>query len=81
MTKTADTRLERGDCQSRCPIENYFQTVSDIGDQLREKGENCRGIELPFIKPGNNIRRNSAQFKGDRPARDDFEQLNEALQM
>jgi len=62
-------------------VENYFQTVSDIGDQLREKVKNCRGIELPFIKPrGIIFAGNSAQFKGDRPARDDFEQLNEALQ-
>jgi hypothetical protein len=62
-------------------VENYFQSVSDLGDQLREKVKHCRGIELPFIKPrGIIFAGNSAQFKGDRPARDDFERLNEELQ-
>jgi hypothetical protein len=62
-------------------VEKYFQSVSDLGDELREKVKNCCGIELPFIKfRGIIFAGNSAQFKGDRPARDGFEHLNEALQ-
>jgi hypothetical protein len=62
-------------------VENYLQSISDLGDQLRKKVKNCCGIELPVIKPpGIIFAGNSVQFEGDRPTHDDFERLNEALQ-
>ncbi len=62
-------------------VENYLQSVSDLGDQLRKKVKNCCGIELPVIKPrGIIFAGNSAQFEGDRPTHDDFELLNKASQ-
>jgi hypothetical protein len=62
-------------------VENYLQSVSDLGDQLRKKVKNCCGIELPVIKPrGIIFAGNSAQFEGDRPAHDDFELLNKVSQ-
>jgi hypothetical protein len=62
-------------------VENYLQSVSTLGDQLREKVKRCCGIELPVIKPRAIIfAGNSVQFEGDRPTRDDFELLNKASQ-
>ena len=62
-------------------VENYLQSISDLGDQLRKKVKNCCGIELPVIKPrGIIVAGNSAQFEGDRPTHDDFELLNKASQ-
>jgi hypothetical protein len=57
-------------------VENYVQSISDLGDELRKQVKNCCGIELPVIKPrGIIFAGNSAQFEGDRPTRDDFERL------
>lgn len=62
-------------------VENYLQSVSDLGDQLRKKVKHCCGIELPVIKPrGIIVAGNSVQFKGGRATHDDFERLNEELQ-
>ena len=62
-------------------VENYLQSVSDLGDRLRKKVKNCCGIELPVIKPrGIIVAGNSVQFEGAKPARNDFERLNEASQ-
>jgi Shedu protein SduA, C-terminal len=62
-------------------VENYLQSVSKLGDELRKKVKDCCGIELPVIKPrGIIFAGNSAQFKGNRPAREDFELLNAASQ-
>ena len=62
-------------------VESYLQSVSKLGDELRKKVKDCCGIELPVIKPrGIIFAGNSAQFKGNRPAREDFELLNPALQ-
>ena len=62
-------------------LENYLQSVSDLGDELRKKVKNYRGIELPVIKPrGIIFAGNSVQFKGGGPTRGDFEVLNETLQ-
>ena len=61
-------------------VENYLQSVSDLGDQLRQKVKNCCGIELPVIKPrGIIVAGNSAQF-GNRPTHNDFELLNKTSQ-
>jgi hypothetical protein len=62
-------------------VEKYFQSVSDLGDQLRNKVKNCCGIELLDIKPrGIIFAGNSVQFEGDRPTHDGFELLNKASQ-
>ena len=62
-------------------VENYLQSVSKLGDELRKKVKDCCGIELPVIKPrGIIFAGNSAQFKGNRPAREDFELLNSVSQ-
>jgi len=61
-------------------VENYLQSVSDLGDQLCQKVKQRYGIELPVLKPrGIIFAGNSVQFKGDRSTQHDFEQLNEAL--
>jgi hypothetical protein len=62
-------------------LENYLQSVSDLGDELRKRVKNYCGIELSAIKPrGIIFAGNSVQFKGDGPTRDEFEALNETLQ-
>lgn len=62
-------------------VENHLQSVSKLGNELRKKVKDCCGIELPVIKPrGIIFAGNSAQFKGNRPAREDFELLNAASQ-
>lgn len=60
-------------------VVGYLQSISDLGDQLREKIRSCRGIELPVIKlRGTIFAGNSAQFKKGSSNRDDFELLNNA---
>lgn len=62
-------------------VERYLQSVSDLGDELRNKIKNCCGIELPVIKPrGIIFAGNLVQFEGDGPTQDQFELLNGALQ-
>ena len=61
-------------------LENYLGSVADLGDELRKKVKNCRGIELPVIKPrGIIFAGNSVQLRGDR-MQHDFELQNAALQ-
>jgi Domain of unknown function (DUF4263) len=62
-------------------LENYLQSISALGDQIRQKVKNGYGIELPVIKPRGIIcAGTSAQLKGDRLAQADFLLLNQASQ-
>jgi hypothetical protein len=60
--------------------ENHLQSVSELGNQLRQQVKKSSGIELPIIKPrGIILAGNSEQFTGDRPAQHDFDRLNQTL--
>jgi Domain of unknown function (DUF4263) len=61
-------------------LENYLESISALGDHIRQKVKSGHGIELPAIKPRGIIcAGNSAQLKGDRSSQTDFQLLNQEL--